>query len=96
MAQLDAREARNMLRALKANLQRAVERDPEQEVQGMALPVVDEVVSAARDALGGHPVVARINDVISAETIASGEPVRAVDALVVVDLLFAALMDSRV
>jgi hypothetical protein len=91
---LHPREARNLLRALKASLRRIVERDPEQEVQGIALPVVDEVLRVARDVLPGHPVIARMEDIVSPEMIASGEPVRAVDALVVVDMLFEALKDA--
>jgi hypothetical protein len=95
MTALNAGEARSMLRALKASLQRISERDPDQEVQGIALPVVDEVLGAARDALPDHPVIARAEDVVSPELIASGEPIRAVDALVVVDLLFEALRPRR-
>jgi hypothetical protein len=92
---LDVREARNMLRALRATLRPIVERDPEQEVQGIALSVVDEVLVAARDALPGHPVVERLDDAVSPEAIASGEPLRAVDALIAADLLFEALHDAR-
>jgi hypothetical protein len=40
------------------------------------------------------PVIARMEDVVSPEMITSGEPVRVVDALVVVDMLFEALRDA--
>jgi hypothetical protein len=79
-----------MIRALKASLQRIADRDPEQEVQGMALPVLDQVVSVARDALPGHPVIARL-EVITPELVGSGEPIRAVDAMVAIDVLFEVL-----
>jgi hypothetical protein len=57
----------------------------------MALPALDAALSQARDLLPNSPVLAQIADVISPEAIEAGEPVRAVDALLVVDIIFAAL-----
>lgn len=72
-----------------------LERDPEQEVQGMALPVLDAVVSQAREWRPSDPVLDRVSDVISPAAVEAGEPIRAVDALLVVDLLFSTLKPRR-
>lgn len=60
----------------------------------MALPVLDAVVNAAKDFLPGDPVVDTIRDAISPEAIAEGEPLRAVDVLIVVDQLHTALSQA--
>jgi hypothetical protein len=60
-----------------------VERDPEQEVQGIALPVLDAVIEAVRLARPDDPAVKAARSVISPEQMESGEPVRAADALLV-------------
>lgn len=57
----------------------------------MAVPVLDAVLTEAKAALGGDPVVAVMRDVISPETIEAGEPIRALDALIVARQLHAAL-----
>ena len=80
------------LGALRNTLRKASERDPEQEVQGIALPVLDAVIADAKDIIGqSDPAVAALVDVMSPEVIEAGEPVRAVDALLVVEMLYAAL-----
>jgi hypothetical protein len=86
-----AREARDILRAVKATLEDATTTDAEQEVQGMALPALDAALAQARDLVPDSTVLSRIADVISPEAIEAGEPVRAVDALLVVNIMFAAL-----
>jgi hypothetical protein len=80
-----------MLRALKGTLENATQRDPEQEVQGIALPALDAALVYARDLLPDNPVVSQIDDLISPATVEAGEPIRAIDALLVVDVLFGAL-----
>jgi hypothetical protein len=42
--------------------------DPDQEVRGIAVPVLDAVLKAAKDTLGDLPVVAQMYDVISVES----------------------------
>jgi hypothetical protein len=77
--------ARDALLALERPLSQITERDPEQEVRGIALPVVDAVLVAGREhALKNDPVVAAIAGLITVDTVAEGDPVRAVDALIVV------------
>lgn len=62
--------------------------EAEQDVRGMAVPVVDAVISEAKDFLDDtDPVVSQIEDVLSADAFASDEGVRAVDLLVVVTIL---------
>ncbi len=77
--------------ALVRSLSILVERDPEQEVQGMALPVFDAVVEAVRAVKPDDPVVEAVRGVISPEQIALGEPIRAADALLVAEQLDAAI-----
>ena len=76
-----------LLRDLKAQLEAIVARDSEQEVRGMALPVLDAVIAEARTIFPNDSVVEAVNDVVSVETISEGEPIRAVDALLVVTSL---------
>lgn len=80
-----------MLTLLQEDLQKITARDPEQEVQGLAIPALDAALSAIRDLIPDNPVTSRVQDIISPEAVAAGEPIRAVDVLVVVDLLLGAL-----
>jgi hypothetical protein len=86
-----SREIRDILRQLKGTLERLTQRDPDQEVTGIALPTLDAVVAQARDLVPDSPVVSRIGDVISPNAVLTGEPLRASDALIVVDTLSGAL-----
>jgi hypothetical protein len=83
---------KDMITTLVDTLERLVDRDPDQEVQGIALPVMDAVIEAVRQVLPeDHPVVKAARSVISPELIESGEPVRAADALVVAKQLNTAI-----
>jgi hypothetical protein len=84
-------EAKRKVVALIETLETLTKRDPEQEVQGLALPVLDAVIEAARTVLPNDSVVEAVRDIISPEQIASGEPVRAADALIVAKQLDAAI-----
>jgi hypothetical protein len=88
---IDLPQARRILRALKATLDGITAKDPEQEVQGIALPAVDAALSAIRGLLPNSPVLSQIDDLISPAMIEGGETVRAVDVLLVVNIMFAAL-----
>lgn len=88
---MDAEQAKERLRWLIATLRDATQRDPEQEVQGIAIPVVDAVVAEAKKHVEGDPVIDVVRDVISPEAIADGEPIRALDMLVVAQQLLMAL-----
>ncbi len=83
---------RRQLDGLITTLDAIAKRDPEQEVQGIAIPVLDAVLSNAKTLIGADdPVVLRASDIISPETIGRGEPIRAVDALLVAQTLRATL-----
>jgi hypothetical protein len=72
-------------------LRRLVDGDPDQEVCGIAVPVLDAVITLARSCVADDPVVSAIDDVISPDLIASGADVRAADALIVATQLRTAL-----
>ena len=89
---MDVRQARTMVGRLQKTLEGIVAKDQEQEVRGIALPVLDAVVAAAREwVTPGDPILDRFPGIISAETIAEGEPLRAVDVLLAVEQLKLAL-----
>jgi len=93
--QIDLWQARTLLTTLRQDLQRIVDRDPEQEVHGIAIPVLDAALSAVRDLAADNSVVASVRDVISAEAVEEGEPVRATDILLVVTTLLAVLPEPH-
>lgn len=73
------------------SLEKVAERDPEQEVRGMAVPVLDACLQAFREHVPDDPIVAAIQEVMSPEAVAAGEPVRAVDVMLVAGQLAQAL-----
>lgn len=76
------------LQDLQLELRRLHDGEPEQDVRGMAVPVLDAALSDVKAFLGGDPVVSVIRDVISAEAFADAdEGVRVVDVLLVVTML---------
>lgn len=84
-------DASRRVKALIETLQIMSMSDPEQEVQGIALPVLDATLAEIKRAIGPDPVVDTIEDIISPEVIDRGEPVRAIDALLVAKQLDAAI-----
>jgi hypothetical protein len=88
-AQIDLWQARSLLTTLRQDLQKIADRDPEQEVRGIAVPVLDAALSSIRELASDNAIVASVRDVISVEAIEEGEPVRAVDVLMVVTALLA-------
>lgn len=93
---LTKRDAYRRVRALRQTLESSVAGDPEQEVQGLALPVLDAAFVAARQFLANDDPLAHVaTDAVSAEMIEAGEPLRAVDALHVARQLEAALGEPR-
>jgi hypothetical protein len=81
---------------MRKTLQAIVDRDPEQEVRGIALPAIDALISYLRGQVGSDPVVDRIAEAISVDAVVDGEPLRAVDALVVFTALAAKLPNSSI
>jgi hypothetical protein len=86
---MDLWQARTLLTTLRQDLQKIVDRDPEQEVRSIAIPTLDAALSAVRDLAPDNPVVASVRDVISTEAVEEGEPIRATDVLLVVTTLLA-------
>jgi hypothetical protein len=81
-------DAKKRVTALIEALTTVLRQDPDLEVQGVALPVLDAVLEAIKDGAGrDNPVVQSAAAVISPEAIVSGEVVRAADALVVARIL---------
>ena len=85
------------LRQLYGDLYAVIQRDPEQEVLGLALPVVDSIMSAAREHIAvsdsGIGLTIAMVDLISPRTVQDGIPVRALDTWLVVGQVLAALGD---
>jgi hypothetical protein len=84
-------KAKQRVEALIKTLETMIQRDPEQEVQGIALPVLDAAVEDIKAAISADPIVAAVAGIISPETIEAGEPIRAVDALLVAQQLDVAI-----
>jgi hypothetical protein len=84
-------KAKGQIMTLIGTLETLTNQDPEQEVQGIAVPVLDAVIESVRAVLPDDRVVAAVRSVLSPEQFASGEPIRAADALLVAKQLDAAL-----
>jgi hypothetical protein len=89
-------DARQRAWMLFRGLEKIAERDPEQEVRGMAVPVLDACLQAFREFVPQDPIVSSIRAVVSPEAVAEGEPVRAVDAALVAGQLALALGPEHV
>lgn len=84
-------DARRRVDALVESMKALIARDPEQEVRGVALGVVDAAITAVKEAKPEDPVVKATSEIFSADQIGSGEGVRAADLLVVAEQLAAAI-----
>lgn len=84
-------EANRRVKALISSLQTLIARDPEQEVQGMAVPVLGAALEAIKQSKPDDPVVQALVELMSAEFIGAGEPIRAADMLVIAEQLSAAI-----
>ena len=84
-------EAKERVEALIESLETLIRRDPEQEVQGIAIPVLDATLEAIKEAKPDDRVVLSLVDLMSADFIGSGEPIRAADMLVIAKQLDAAI-----
>jgi hypothetical protein len=83
--------AKRQIVSLVQTLETLTKRDSEQEVQGIALPVLDAVIESVRSVLPDDPIVEAVRGILSPEQIASGEAIRAADALLVAKQLDAAI-----
>jgi hypothetical protein len=83
-------EAKRRVVALIETLEPTVKRDPEQEIRGVAVPVLEATIEVLKSALPDDPVVTAVIGAYAHE-IETGEPVRAVDALLVARQIDAAI-----
>jgi hypothetical protein len=88
-------DAQRRVRQLHADLQRLVDRDPDQEVWDDIFPVLDAVVAVARDALPNDPVLWSIRDFVSADAISDDRQRRAAEILIVVGQILAAMPNAN-
>lgn len=84
-------DAKRRVGALIKSLKTLIARDPEQEVQGFAIPVLDAALTAIKQSTPEDPVVKALVELMSADFIGAGEPIRAADMLVVAEQLDAAI-----
>jgi hypothetical protein len=84
-------DAKRRIEALINSLRTLVQRDPEQEVQGLAIPVMAAALDAIKRSKPDDPVVLALVDLFSADLIGAGEPIRATDMLIVGEQLDAAV-----
>lgn len=92
MANLD--DARRRVSQLHADLEKLVARDPDQEVWDAVFPVLDAVLQVVRQAVPNDPVIASIRDFVSPDSIAEDRQHRAVEVLLVVGQVKAAIPDT--
>lgn len=83
-------DAKRRVVALLETLEPIVQRDPEQEIQGIAVPVLEATLDVLKRALQDDPVVVAVVGAYEHE-ISTGEAVRAVDALLVAKQIDAAI-----
>lgn len=87
---MDQDEARERAWSLYGDLREISKRDPEQEVMGIAVPVLDALLEACKAFVADDPVVKAIDGLVTPEAVESGS-LRAVDAVLVVHQLALAL-----
>jgi hypothetical protein len=88
---LTPRSAYDQMSRLHKDLETLVSKDPEQEVLGLAVGVIDVVLAMAAQATGNPSILETVQGVVTPEAIAEGEPLRAADLLVIVGQVLAAL-----
>lgn len=84
-------DAKRRVEALISSLRTLIRRDPEQEVQGLALQVLGASLDSIKRSLPNDPVATSVIDIFSATFIGVGETVRAADMLVIAEQLDAAI-----
>lgn len=84
-------KAKERITALVETLETLIKRDPEQEVRGLAIPVLEAALTDVKQSIPDDAVVRAMVDLFSADFIATDEPPRAADMLVVARQLDAAI-----
>jgi len=86
-------DAKARVLTLIASLKTLVQRDPDQEVTGVAIPVLAAVLSVVKAARPNDPVVGSVIDLYEMNLLSEGEgeKIRAADMLLIAEQLDAAL-----
>lgn len=84
-------KAKQRVESLIKSLETLVGSDPEQQVQGFAVPVLAAALDDVKQALPNDPVVEALVELVSADAIGSGDPIRAADMLIIARQLDAAI-----
>ncbi len=84
-------DAKRRVQAQMKCLRTLIARDPEQEVQGFAVPVLAASLEAIKRTKPDDAVVLALVNLMSADFIGAGEPTRAADMLVIAEQLDAAI-----
>ncbi len=84
-------DAKRRVEALITSLRTLTQRDSEQEVQGLAIPVMAAALEAIKRSKPDDPVVVALVDIFSADFISAGESIRAADMLIIAEQLDAAI-----
>ena len=95
MTQPFPRKAKQRVQSLITSLEALVASDPEQVVDGIAVPVRAAALEDVKRAVPGDPVVTALIDLMSADFIGGGESIRAASMLVVAHQLDAAIGRPR-
>jgi hypothetical protein len=85
-------KAKQRVEALVDSLDTLVKSDPEQQVQGFAVPVLSAALDDIKGAIPGDRVVQALVDLFSADAIGGGDCIRAADML----LLIAKQLDAAI
>jgi hypothetical protein len=85
-------DARSRVSQLHRDLKEIAANNPNQEVRGFAVPVIDAVVTVCAPFLDEEdPVFEKIQQLFSVEAMEAGKPLRAVDAQIAAGQLLQAL-----
>jgi hypothetical protein len=92
---MDIDDARERLNNLYYNLGSIISKDQEQEIQGIAIPVIEAVIEEAKKLVPHDPVVKVIDEWLTPALMGGQGSIRAVDAFLVVGQLLKALPKQR-
>jgi len=84
-------QAKQRVQALIKSLETLIASDPEQQVQSFAVPILAAALDDVKQSVPHDPVVRALVDLMSADFIGRGEPIRAADLLVIAGQLDAAI-----
>jgi hypothetical protein len=96
MTDITLEQARSMLKDLQESLRAIVKKDPEQEVQAFAIPILDAALVSVKKLIPDDAIAEKAQGLITPEMIDMGEPLRAVEVSLVVDVMLNALPKRQI